>query len=105
MQDWIAQHPNNLEVKNLELILNNLKSIHEQFAQLQLPQNIEIRSTQHQQAHLNLLDEDIQGFQDLLLKLKQHLSPQSALFRHAIRLAIVFAVGYAVSLMPFAKKS
>lgn len=103
MQDWIAQHPNNLEVKNLELILNNLKSIHEQFAQLQLPQNIEIRSTQHQQAHLNLLDEDIQGFQDLLLKLKQHLSPQSALFRHAIRLAIVFAIGYAVSLMPFAK--
>jgi uncharacterized membrane protein (TIGR01666 family) len=62
-----------------------------------------IGQAQHQQAHLNLLDEDIQGFQDLLLKLKQHLSPQSALFRHAIRLAIVFAVGYAVSLMPFAK--
>ncbi|APR69237.1 MULTISPECIES: YccS family putative transporter [Acinetobacter] len=103
MQDWIAQHPYNLEVKNLELILNNLKSIHEQFAQLQLKQNIETGSPQHQQAHLNLLDEDIQGFQDFFLKIKQHLSPQSALFRHAIRLAIVFAVGYAISLLPFAK--
>ncbi|QBQ15079.1 YccS family putative transporter [Acinetobacter haemolyticus] len=103
MQDWIAQHPYNLEVKNLELILNNLKSIHEQFAQLQLKQNIETGSPQDQQAHLNLLDEDIQGFQDFFLKIKQHLSPQSALFRHAIRLAIVFAVGYAISLLPFAK--
>ncbi|QER38469.1 TIGR01666 family membrane protein [Acinetobacter suaedae] len=103
MRDWIAQHPHNLEVKNLELILNNLKSIHEQFAQLQLKQNIETGSPQHQHAHLNLLDEDIQGFQDFFLKIKQHLSPQSALFRHAVRLAIVFAVGYVISLLPFAK--
>ena len=103
MKDWIVQHPHNLEVKNLELILNNLKSIHEQFAQLQFKQKIETLSPQQQQAHLNLLDEDIQGFQDFFLKIKQHLSPQSALFRHAVRLAIVFAVGYAISLLPFAK--
>ncbi|RLZ10113.1 TIGR01666 family membrane protein [Acinetobacter sp. 2JN-4] len=103
MKDWIVQHPHNLEVKNLELILNNLKSIHEQFAQLQFKQKIETLSPQQQQAHLNLLDEDIQGFQDFFLKIKQHLSPQSALFRHAVRLAIVFAVGYTISLLPFAK--
>ncbi|MCH7335881.1 YccS family putative transporter [Acinetobacter sp. NIPH 2699] len=103
MKDWIVQHPHNLEVKNLELVLNNLKSIHEQFAQLQFKQKIETFSPEQQQAHLNLLDEDIQGFQDLFLKIKQHLSPQSALFRHAVRLAIVFAVGYAISLLPFAK--
>ncbi|MBP8006069.1 MAG: TIGR01666 family membrane protein [Acinetobacter sp.] len=103
MKDWIVQHPHNLEVKNLELIFNNLKSIHEQFAQLQFKQKIETLSPQQQQAHLNLLDEDIQGFQDFFLKIKQHLSPQSALFRHAVRLAIVFAVGYAISLLPFAK--
>lgn len=103
MKDWIVQHPHNLEVKNLELIFNNLKSIHEQFAQLQFKQKIETLSPQQQQAHLNLLDEDIQGFQDLFLKIKQHLSPQSALFRHAVRLAIVFVVGYAISLLPFAK--
>ena len=103
MRDWVQQHPYNLEVKNLELILNNLKSVHEQFAQLQLNQNIEQPSPQQHQDHLNLLDDDIQGVQDLLLKIKQQLSPQSALFRHAVRLAVIFAVGYAISLLPFAQ--
>nr|WP_032863005.1 YccS family putative transporter [Acinetobacter sp. NIPH 2100] len=103
MQDWVQQHPDNLEVKNLELILNNLKSVHEQFAQLQLNQNIEQLSPQQHQDHLNLLDDDIQGVQDLILKIKQQLSPQSALFRHAVRLAVIFAIGYAISLLPFAQ--
>ncbi|NNP67059.1 YccS family putative transporter [Acinetobacter sp. Ac_5812] len=103
MRDWVQQHPHNLEVKNLELILNNLKSVHEQFAQLQLNQNIEQPSPQQHQDHLNLLDDDIQGVQDLILKIKQQLSPQSALFRHAVRLAVIFAVGYAISLLPFAQ--
>ncbi|USA52324.1 YccS family putative transporter [Acinetobacter sp. C32I] len=103
MRDWVQQHPYNLEVKNLELILNNLKSVHEQFAQLQLNQNIEQLSPQQHQDHLNLLDDDIQGVQDLILKIKQQLSPQSALFRHAVRLAVIFAVGYAISLLPFAQ--
>jgi Predicted membrane protein len=31
------------------------------------------------------------------------LGPQSALFRHAVRIALVFLVGYAISLLPFAK--
>lgn len=103
MHDWVQQHPNNLEVKNLELIFNNLKSVHEQFAQLQLNQNIEQLSPQQHQDHLNLLDDDIQGVQDLILKIKQQLSPQSALFRHAVRLAVIFAIGYAISLLPFAQ--
>nr|WP_277604070.1 MULTISPECIES: YccS family putative transporter [unclassified Acinetobacter] len=103
MHDWVQQHPNNLEVKNLELIFNNLKSVHEQFAQLQLNQNIEQLSPQQHQDHLNLLDDDIQGIQDLILKIKQQLSPQSALFRHAVRLAVIFAIGYAISLLPFAQ--
>ncbi|TCM69153.1 putative membrane protein (TIGR01666 family) [Acinetobacter calcoaceticus] len=139
MQDWIAAHPSNLEVKNLNLILKNLKSIHEQFNRLdpqqhphplpnqlsnllpnQLPNeglepSIGTQASNglgHNQQQLNqtnavanhnLLDDDIQGFTDLWLKLKQHLSPQSALFRHAVRIGFVFAVGYAISLLPFAK--
>ncbi|KXZ68436.1 YccS family putative transporter [Acinetobacter venetianus] len=103
MQDWVQQHPDNIEVKNLELILNNLKSVHEQFAQLQFSQNIEHHSAEQHQDHLNLLDDDIQGAQDFILKIKQQLSPQSALFRHAVRLAVVFAIGYAISLLPFAQ--
>ncbi|MFH4410686.1 FUSC family membrane protein, partial [Acinetobacter baumannii] len=31
LKDWIQQHPQNFEVKNLKLIFNNLKGMHEQF--------------------------------------------------------------------------
>lgn len=103
LKDWIQQHPQNFEVKNLRLIFDNLKGMHEQFEQLQYAQPFPENNTQTRQEHLNLLDDDIQGFSDLILKLKQQLTPQSALFRHAIRIAVVFAAGYAISLLPFAQ--
>ncbi|MDX8238641.1 YccS family putative transporter [Acinetobacter pittii] len=103
LKDWIQQHPQNFEVKNLKLIFDNLKGMHEQFEQLQYAQPIPENNTHTRQEHLNLLDDDIQGFSDLILKLRQQLTPQSALFRHAIRIAVVFAVGYAISLLPFAQ--
>ncbi|MDH0809514.1 FUSC family protein, partial [Acinetobacter ursingii] len=53
--------------------------------------------------NLNLLDDDIHGIKDLWLKFKQHLTPKSALFRHATRIAFVFATGSLVSLLPFAQ--
>lgn len=77
--------------------------MHEQFEQLQYAQPFPENNTQTRQEHLNLLDDDIQGFSDLILKLRQQLTPQSALFRHAIRIAVVFAAGYAISLLPFAQ--
>jgi len=99
MHDWIQLNPENLEVKNLQLILNNLHNLHQQLLALNhLPQH-----TTTLDDNLNLLDDDIQGWHDLVLKLKQHLSPQSALFRHAVRIAVVFLVGYAISLLPFAR--
>lgn len=103
LKDWIQQHPQNFEVKNLRLIFDNLKGMHEQFEQLQYAQPFPENNTQTRQEHLNLLDDDIQGFSDLVLKLRQQLTPQSALFRHAIRIAVVFAAGYAISLLPFAQ--
>jgi len=103
LKDWIQQHPQNFEVKNLRLIFDNLKGMHEQFEQLQYAQPFPENNTQTRQEHLNLLDDDIQGFSDLFLKLRQQLTPQSALFRHAIRIAVVFAAGYAISLLPFAQ--
>lgn len=103
LKDWIQQHPQNFEVKNLRLIFDNLKAMHEQFEQLQYAQPFPENNTQTRQEHLNLLDDDIQGFSDLILKLRQQLTPQSALFRHAIRIAVVFAAGYAISLLPFAQ--
>jgi uncharacterized membrane protein (TIGR01666 family) len=103
MHHWILDHPHNIEVKNLSLVLRNLRSVQEQFSNLAIEQD---HYQQHYSAHqdnLNLLDDDIHGIPDLWLKLRQHLTPQSALFRHAVRIAFVFAVGYAISLLPFAK--
>lgn len=110
LQDWIHDHPDNVEVKNLRLILDNLHSIQQQFKRIAqqslfLPDASTVTETHspHQQDNLHLLDDDVHGFEDLRFKLKQHLRPQSALFRHAVRIGVIFAVGYAISLLPFAK--
>lgn len=103
MQDWIQSNPQNIDVKNLQLIQTNLENFLERFTGLKnLQAQQETRYQQHVD-NLNLLDDDIHDLQDLWLKLKQHLTPQSALFRHAVRIAFVFAVGYSISLLPFAK--
>jgi len=103
MQEWIQQNPHNLEVKNLLLVLKNLNNVQDQFINLSIEQNNYQQSYNHHGDNLNLLDDDIHGIHDLWLKIKQHLTPNSALFRHAVRIAFVFAVGYSISLLPFAK--
>ncbi|WP_296282019.1 YccS family putative transporter [uncultured Acinetobacter sp.] len=103
MKAWIQQNPHNIEVKNLLLVLKNLKNVQEQFINLSIEQDSYQQSYSQHHDNLNLLDDDIQGVQDLWLKIKQHLTPKSALFRHAVRIAFVFAVGYSISLLPFAK--
>ncbi|MCU4357729.1 YccS family putative transporter [Acinetobacter ursingii] len=103
LQDWIQDHPYNTEVKNLKLIVKNLKDLHDQLSHLQDVQfTYAYRFEQHVD-NLNLLDDDIHGIKDLWLKFKQHLTPKSALFRHATRIAFVFATGSLVSLLPFAQ--
>lgn len=107
MQEWIRDNPSNLEVKNLLLVLKNLHTVQEQFQHVAIEQgNYKQHYTEkpiQQRDNQDLLDDDIQGAEDLWLKLKQHLNPQSALFRHAIRIGFVFAVGSLISLLPFAK--
>ncbi|MFW1733555.1 YccS family putative transporter [Acinetobacter sp. ULE_I001] len=103
MLEWIQQNPHNLEVKNLLLVLKNLKNVQDQFINLSIEQSNYQQSYSHHRDNLNLLDDDIHDLPDLWLKIKQHLTPNSALFRHAVRISFVFAVGYTISLLPFAK--
>ncbi|WP_373685353.1 MULTISPECIES: YccS family putative transporter [unclassified Acinetobacter] len=103
LQEWMTNNPQNIEVKNLQLILSNLDSVQERFSHVQDLDHSQQQAYQQHIDNLNLLDDDIHGWHDLWLKLKQHLSPESALFRHAVRIAFVFAMGYAISLLPFAK--
>jgi len=93
MQEWIQHNPHNLEVKNLLLVLNNLKNVQNQFVNLSIEQRNYQQSYSQHRDNLNLLDDDIHDLPDLWLKIKQHLTPNSALFRHAVRIAFVFAVG------------
>ncbi|WP_088458895.1 YccS family putative transporter [Acinetobacter soli] len=103
MQDWIAENPHNIEVKNLKLILKNLHNLDDQLSNLDDLQATYPQRMQHHIDNLNLLDDDIHGIRDLWLKFRQHLTPQSALFRHATRIAFVFAAGSLISLLPFAQ--
>ena len=103
MQAWIQENPENLEVKNLILILRNLKKLEEQFENLSTEQESDQPYPSQSFENLDLLDDDIQGFDDLWFKFKQHLTPKSALFRHAVRIAFVFTTGYAIALLPFAQ--
>lgn len=103
MQAWIQENPENLEVKNLLLILRNLKKLEEQFENLSTEQESDQPYSSQSFENLDLLDDDIQGFDDLWFKFKQHITPKSALFRHAVRIAFVFTTGYAIALLPFAQ--
>nr|WP_227554330.1 YccS family putative transporter [Acinetobacter lanii] len=114
LAEWIQQNPQNMEVKNLGLVLSNLRSVHQQFAHLAEQQSLStahknteiqhsIDPTHSAQDNFQLLDDDLHSAEEVWYRLKQNLSPQSALFRHAVRIAFVFAVGYAISLLPFAK--
>ena len=47
-----------------------------------------------QQAENQLKDDDLKGWNDILVRVKQHLTPESVLFRHAVRLSIVLFIGY-----------
>lgn len=103
MQDWIKQNPSNLEVRNLQLILKNLQNFHEQLAGLNVVQQESPTLLAKTNDNFNLLDDDVQDWHDFILKFRAHFTPQSALFRHAIRIAVIFIVGYAISLLPFAR--
>ncbi|MCG4788308.1 hypothetical protein L0N33_23580, partial [Roseburia faecis] len=41
-----------------------------------------------------LKDDDLKGWDDIVIRIKQNLTPESVLFRHAIRVSIVLFIGY-----------
>lgn len=89
LQDWIKDNPHNLEIKNLTLIYDNLQHIYRRITHL----NISASDQYMRSQVLSLSDNDIHGIADIWHKLKLNLSPKSALFRHAIRIALIFFVG------------
>lgn len=81
-----------VRINALFALYQNLKSIDAQLQNLETERNLQLINTQ--QAENQLKDDDLKGVNDIIIRIKQHLSPESVLFRHAVRLSIVLFIGY-----------
>lgn len=81
-----------VRINALFALYQNLKSIDAQLQNLETGRNIQLINAQ--QAENQLKDDDLKGWNDMMVRVKQHLTPESVLFRHAVRLSIVLFIGY-----------
>ncbi|WP_034595438.1 YccS family putative transporter [Acinetobacter sp. CIP-A165] len=81
-----------VRINALFALYQNLKSIDAQLQNLETERNLQLDNTQ--QLENQLKDDDLKGINDMVVRVKQHLSPESVLFRHAVRLSIVLFIGY-----------
>ncbi|PKH24241.1 TIGR01666 family membrane protein [Enterobacterales bacterium CwR94] len=82
---------NQKEIQAFEYLLNNLKAIDAQLNTLVTEQSDTESLTDEQL----LPSEGLSGWQDIRLRFSRHLTPESPLFRHAVRMSLVLCVGYA----------
>lgn len=81
-----------LWVNALYALYQNLKGIDAQLRNLETERNIaldKVKQMDHQ-----LKDDDLKGWNDIIVRVRQNLTPESVLFRHAVRLSVVLFVGY-----------
>ena len=79
-------------VNALFALYQNLKSIDAQLRNLETERNMSRAKAKHIENQLK--DDDLKGWNDIVARIKQNLTPESVLFRHAIRLSIVLFIGY-----------
>ncbi len=109
IQAQMVQQRDPMHLNALRLILANLKEIDAQLANMQTerlflqketqqtsghPAEIERYGIDEQYSDDQLRDDSLQGLDDIWYRIKQNLSPESVLFRHAIRLSLVLLMGY-----------
>lgn len=82
------QHDADLEA--IHFLINNLRAIDAQLATIESEQAMERPSSDNR-----LSDDSLHGMNDIWLRLRGNLTPESALFRHAVRMSVVLCVGYA----------
>ncbi|OMQ22904.1 YccS family putative transporter [Serratia oryzae] len=76
----------------LSHLLKNLRAIDAQLANIESEQALA-----NGQAEENSLSDDrLTGWSDIRLRISRHLTPQSALLRHAVRMSVVLCAGYAL---------
>nr|WP_247605642.1 YccS family putative transporter [Providencia rettgeri] len=87
------QSPELHAIKALHNLLKNLKGIDVQLKGLSLEQS---SWQQNNKQVEQLSDESLSGFNDIITRVKHHLTPKSSLFRHAVRMSILLCTGYAI---------
>lgn len=85
-------HYDQVRINALFALYQNLKSIDAQLQNLETERNLQKINAQHAESQLK--DDDLKGWNDIMVRIKQHLTPESVLFRHAVRLSIVLFIGY-----------
>ena len=80
------------QMKALGFLLQNLRAIDAQLATIESEQ---AQTLPRNDTDNMLADEGLNGMSDIRARLSRNLSPESALFRHAIRMSVVLCVGYA----------
>lgn len=87
------REPEAAHIRALYWLLRNLQAIDAQLASIESEQALAADDPQHSD---NLLSrEGLNGWSDIRLRISRHLSPTSALFRHAVRMSVVLCIGYA----------
>lgn len=79
-------------VNSLYALYQNLKSIDAQLKNLETQRTITLEKSKHLEHQLK--DDDLKGWDDIVVRIKQNLTPESVLFRHAIRLSLVLLIAY-----------
>lgn len=87
-----VQYPNDpIWINALYSLYQNLKSIDSQLTNLETERAISLEEYKQEN---QLKDDDLKGWSDIKIRILQNLTPESVLFRHAIRLSIVLFVSY-----------
>lgn len=92
LQRLDMQQPASTEIKAMHYLLNNLKAIDAQLAAIESEQTLAEEAGRRDQT---LSREGLTGWSDIRLRLSRHMTPESPLFRHAVRLSLLLCTGYA----------
>lgn len=92
LQRLHQQQPASPEIKAMDYLLNNLKAIDAQLATIESEQVLAAEDPRRDQS---LSREGLTGWSDIRLRLSRHITPESPLFRHAVRLSLLLCSGYA----------
>ncbi len=77
------------EREAIHFLINNLRAIDAQLATIESEQAMEKPTSDNR-----LSDDGLHGASDVWLRLRSNLTPESALFRHAVRMSVVLCIGY-----------